>query len=61
MSRLWIAPALLAFAVGCGGDAKFEPKTFSDEEKAKIQAEDKQIADEESYGTAGKPKAPKKK
>ena len=57
MRRLWIVPALLGLSVGCGGDAKFEPKTFSDEEKAKIQAEDKQVADDEGGNRPAKPAA----
>ena len=59
MKTFWTgaaACAALALA-GCGGaETKFDPKPFSDEEKAKIKAEDSRVADEESQGSVGKPK-----
>jgi hypothetical protein len=60
MRRLLSAAVLAAAAAGCGGEKKFEPRQFSEEEKQKIQAEDKAVADEESHGTAGKAKGSKK-
>ena len=59
MTRFRNPTALVAalLAAGCGGaETKFEPKQFSDEEKARIQAEDRQVADEESQGSVGKAK-----
>ena len=59
MKRLGIAAVLVAVA-GCG-DKKFEPKELTDEQKQKVKAEDKQVADEESQGSAGKAKPAKKR
>ena len=59
MKRLGIAVVLVALA-GCG-DKKFEPKELTDEQKQKVKAEDKEVADEESQGSAGKAKPAKKR
>ena len=48
-------------AMGCESKTKFEPKTFTAEEQAKINAEDKAVIDEESHGTADKGKGKVKK
>ena len=48
--------ALVLGLVGCGAKTTINTTPMTDEEKAKVRAEDKQIADEESQGTAGKAK-----
>jgi len=55
MYRYLLLVALLALVTGCDDKAKPTP-ALSDEQKAKIKADDKAIADEESQGSVGKKK-----
>lgn len=53
MTRRLLAFALLAGAAGCGGPA-VNTAPLTDEQKAKVRAEDDQTADEESGGRGKK-------
>lgn len=62
MRKFILALSLLVglTSLGCGAKSKFEPREFSEEEKAKIKAEDKAIEDDESHGSNSKPRAKKR-
>lgn len=50
MSRCLVLACLAAFAAGCGGDTKYEPKPLTDEQKRAIKEEDDKVLNEESGG-----------
>ena len=54
MRRLVVAAALLGGAAGCGEKAVMPNRELTDEEKAKVKAEDQQIDNEESGGSYDK-------
>ena len=57
---IFCASLLLLPAIGCGSKETVLPTTpFTQEQIEKIQAEDRNVEDEESQGTANKPKKKK--
>jgi hypothetical protein len=50
--RAWLIVVVVVFGlVGCGGQKTVIPTAeFTEEQKAKIKAEDQKVADEESHG-----------
>ncbi len=57
MRRLLLVGVLAATVTGCGAQTTINTTPLTEEQKRQIAEEDRRVADEESYGTAGKAKA----